>query len=108
MPRDGWAELYAWQVDRNSETPLIRQIYEQIRNVVMSGTLKPGTKLPSSRTLAKELGVARASVVAAFDQLLAESIISGKTGSGTYVCSDLPPQLERRAARAEKPSPLKP
>jgi len=65
MTLRGWADLYAWQLDRASRTPLTRQIYMQVRSAVLSGALRPGTRVPSSRAMASRLGVARASVVLA-------------------------------------------
>ncbi len=92
----GWAELYAWQVERGQATPLFRQLYLQIRSAILTLTLPPGTRLPSTRSLASRLQVARASVVSAYEQLLAEGYLEGKVGSGTYISSDLPERLERR------------
>ena len=85
MRSRGWAELYDWRLDRDSATPVFRQIYAQVRAAVLARTLGPGTRLPSSRALAVELGAARASVVAAYEQLLAEGYVFGRTGSGTSV-----------------------
>ena len=96
-PAPGWAELYAWQVERDNGTPIFRQLYLQIRAAILSLTLAPGTRLPSTRALASRLRVARASVVSAYEQLLAEGYLAGKVGSGTYISSDLPEPLERRA-----------
>ena len=59
----GWADLYAWRLERASGTPLSRQIYMQVRAAVLSGALRAGTRVPSSRVMAERLGVARASVV---------------------------------------------
>ena len=88
--RQSWAELYAFEVDRAGDAPVFRQIYLQLRSAILSGTLRPGTKLPSTRELAVQLGVSRSAVVAAFEQLLAEGYASGKKGAGTYIASDLP------------------
>jgi hypothetical protein len=49
MTLRGWADLYAWQLDRASRTPLTRQIYMLVRSAVLSGALGPGTRMPSSR-----------------------------------------------------------
>src|SRR5262245_21284586 len=89
-PTNGWADLYAWHVDRASDTPLFRQIYEAIRGAILSQTLRRGTKLPSTRELAARIGVSRASVVAAYEQLLDEGYISGRIGSGSYISFDPP------------------
>jgi GntR family transcriptional regulator/MocR family aminotransferase len=56
---------------------------------VLAGALTPGAKLPSSRAMSRRLKLARASVVAAYEQLLAEGYIEGRAGSGTYVSTDL-------------------
>src|SRR5262245_42642797 len=95
---NGWADLYAWHVDRASETPLFRQVYQAIRGAILSQTLRRGTKLPSTRELASRIGVSRASVVAAYEQLLDEGYISGRVGSGSYILFDPPEPLGRRAA----------
>src|SRR5271170_3627128 len=102
MAPPGWAELYGWQLDRATGTPLFRQIYLQVRAGVLTGVLAPGTKLPSTRAMASTLGAARASVVAAYELLLAEGYVAGRAGSGTFVSDDLSgrvvPVVRRRAA----------
>ena len=109
MATAGWADLYGWQVDRTNATPLFQQIYLQIRSAIVSRTLAPGLRLPSTRGLASRLQVARASVISAYEQLLAEGYIVGRARSGTFISSDLPasePQVPRRgiAAQATRPS----
>jgi GntR family transcriptional regulator / MocR family aminotransferase len=84
-----FAGLHDWHVARGRPTPLFRQIYLEIRSAILAQALKPGTRLPSTRELASQLSVSRSAVVAAFDQLIAEGYIGGKTGSGTYVAADL-------------------
>jgi len=107
MPKDeNWAELFACQVDHAEATPLFRQVYRQFRAAILARSLRPGAKLPSTRALASRLGIARASVVAAYELLLAEGYVSGKIGSGTYISSDLPePPVARRRSKPEKASP---
>jgi GntR family transcriptional regulator/MocR family aminotransferase len=78
------------EIDRAADAPMFRQIYLQLRSSILSGTLRPATKLPSTRELAAKLGVSRSAVVAAFEQLLAESYAFGKKGAGTYMASDIP------------------
>jgi GntR family transcriptional regulator/MocR family aminotransferase len=85
-----FAEVFPWQLARESATPLFRQIQAQIRAAVLSRALRPGTRLPSTRALASQLGVARSSVIAAYAELLVEGYLRGRVGSGTYVASDLP------------------
>src|ERR1044072_2109179 len=88
--RQSWAELYAFEVDRAADAPVFRQIYLRLRSAILSGTLRPGTKLPSTRELAVQLGVSRSAAVEAFEQLRAEGYASGRKGAGTYIASDLP------------------
>lgn len=100
-----WAEIYPWQAPEAGE-PVIRQLYDQVRGAIVAGALKPGGRLPSSRDFAARLGVARASVVAAYDLLLAEGYAVGRVGSGTYVSGDLSGVAELKptaAARAQPP-----
>lgn len=90
-----------------SGAPLYRQIYESVRRAILSGEFAPGRKLPSSRSLAKELTVSRITVVNAYDQLFAEGYLEGKTGAGTFVARELPDDLLQTGART-KPSAVKP
>jgi GntR family transcriptional regulator/MocR family aminotransferase len=104
-----WAEIYPWQAP-SASGPVIRQVYDQVRGAIHAGALKPGGRLPSSRDLAQRLGVARASVVAAYDLLLAEGYAEGRPGSGTYVCGDLSGVLDLKAPKpvADAPPPEPP
>jgi GntR family transcriptional regulator/MocR family aminotransferase len=81
-------------VDRAADTPVFRQIYLQLRSAILSGKLRPGAKLPSTRELSVQLGVSRSAVVSAFEQLLAEGYASGRKGAGTFIAADL--NLSRR------------
>ncbi|WUD73628.1 PLP-dependent aminotransferase family protein [Streptomyces sp. NBC_00510] len=58
---------------------------DALREAVRDGRLAPGTRLPSSRTLAKDLGVARNTVADAYGQLVAEGWLTARQGSGTRV-----------------------
>ncbi|HEY8559514.1 MAG TPA: PLP-dependent aminotransferase family protein [Pyrinomonadaceae bacterium] len=90
-----------------SALPLYRQIYENIRRAILSGKLVAGTRLPASRALASQFSVSRLTVVNAFEQLLAEGYLEGRTGAGTFVASKLPedllqiPDAEKKTAAAE-------
>lgn len=72
-------------LDRDSATPLIRQIYLAVRQQILEGRLAAHQKLPASRALASELGVSRNVVLNAFDQLIAEGYLETRLGAGTYV-----------------------
>ena len=78
------------RLDRESETPLYRQVYEGLRRAIIEGLIRPGQRLPSSRAFAEDLGVSRLSVLTAFDQLRHEGYLSGRVGSGTFVSAALP------------------
>jgi GntR family transcriptional regulator / MocR family aminotransferase len=65
--------------------PLRAQIEDQLRDAVRGGRLGPGTALPSSRALARELGVSRGVVVEAYAQLAAEGYLVARQGAPTRV-----------------------
>src|SRR2546427_12629197 len=71
--------------DKDSAVPLYRQIYEAIRRAILRGEFAARMRLPATRLLAEQLGVARMTVVNAYEQLFAEGYLEGKQGSGTYV-----------------------
>lgn len=104
--QQGWADLYAFRVDREDDAPLFRQIYAQMRAAILSRALPAGAKLPSSRDLATRLAVSRTAVVAAYEQLLAEGYATGRTGAGTYIATDLPePFAPARPKQKKRISP---
>lgn len=74
-------------LDRTRPEPLPAQLAAAVRALVTDGTLTTGDRLPSSRALAADLGVARAVVEQAYDQLLAEAWVVTRRGSGTFVAS---------------------
>lgn len=65
--------------------PLSGQIAQHIRQAISAGDLKAGDRIPASRKLARDLGVARGTVTVAIDLLVAEGILEPLAGSGTYV-----------------------
>lgn len=80
-------------IDRDDREAIQSQIARQIRSLVLNGRLKPQAKLPSTRALAEELHVARATVVEAYEQLLSEGYVETRSGSGTRVAPELPEAL---------------
>jgi GntR family transcriptional regulator/MocR family aminotransferase len=96
-------------LDRASLVPLHRQLYGQLRDVILAGRLPPGARLPASRLLAEEHGLSRNTVMAAYDQLFSEGFIEGRHGSGSYVSPEIPerrPQLPRLfSSRSVGPAP---
>src|SRR5438552_13874527 len=91
------------RLDRTAAEPLHQQLYCQIRDELRSGIFSDtSSRLPSSRALATDLGISRATVKLAFSKLHAEGYIRSKAGSGTFVADSLPetflkahPQIER-------------
>ncbi len=81
-----WLEL-----DADTGIPLRRQIYERIKTLILHGDLKAEEKLPSSRGLAKDLGIARQTVLDVYEQLLAEGYLAARPGSGTRVAQGIAP-----------------
>lgn len=80
------AELLLQYVDRQAPTVKLRvRVYLALRHAIMDRSLSPGTKLPSTRVLAGELGMGRNTVVRAYEQLLVEGYLEGRIGDGTYV-----------------------
>ncbi|MGV0353801.1 GntR family transcriptional regulator, partial [Corynebacterium confusum] len=71
--------------------PLPARITAELREQITHGVYRPNEKLPSTRALAHRLGVARGSVVTAYEQLIAEGYLVGQHGSGTRVHPDISP-----------------
>jgi GntR family transcriptional regulator / MocR family aminotransferase len=81
------------QIDRRSREPLHRQVYNAYRTAIIHQALRPKERVPSTRTLADELGVSRIPVLNAYAQLLAEGYFEARVGAGTVVSSTLPEQV---------------
>ena len=80
-------------VDRKAAKALHTQIYDAYRTAIVTGSLRPRQRIPSTRVLATELGVSRFPVLNAYAQLLAEGYFESRVGAGTVVSSLLPDQL---------------
>lgn len=90
-------------LDRSAGRPLYRQICDGFRAAIVEGRLRGGQRLPSTRTLAAELGISRIPVVGAFDQLVAEGYFESRVGSGTFVSSGLPDEARLRPRTVTHP-----
>jgi GntR family transcriptional regulator / MocR family aminotransferase len=86
-------------LDGSSARPLYCQLYNEVRAAILTGKLVAGSRLPSTRELATELGLSRTTVLNAFDQLIAEGYMEGHTGVGTYVTRSLPEDLLQIGAK---------
>src|SRR5262245_3602635 len=80
-------------LEESSSTPLYHQVYQRLRAAILLGQLSPGTRLPSTRQMANDLSVSRNTLMAAFDQLIAEGYVEGRVGAGTFVSPTLPEDL---------------
>ena len=78
-------------------------VFDRLRQGILAGTFARGVRLPATRSLATELGVARQTVVLAYERLAAEGYVQARTGSGTYVATDLPDTAPEPAATAPLP-----
>lgn len=89
--------------DKNSKTPMYRQIYLSIRRAIENGSLKKDTKLPSIRKLSAQLGISKTTVTGAYDQLCVEGYIKNKPQSGYYVAAQFEnaPKAADKTAKAE-------
>ncbi len=76
-------------LDKQSEQPLKRQLYVALREQMISGTLKAGTPLPSTRELAQVLNISRNTVCEAYAMLLAEGYLNCRQGAATVVADNL-------------------
>jgi GntR family transcriptional regulator/MocR family aminotransferase len=89
-PRKDGQELWRW-------------LYTELRSAIMDGRLKSGARLPSTRNLAAQYGIARATVVAAFQQLQDEGFVSSEVSAGTFVVPapgwELATPARRRSSR---------
>lgn len=75
------------QVDRDSDVPIYRQIVEQIRELIRTGTLPAGSRLPPVRRVAADLGLTRLTVYSAYSELQAQGLVESHVGRGTFVAS---------------------
>ena len=89
-----------------SQTPIYIQIYDYIKHEILKGTLLAGTRLPSHRNLALQLGVSRITVESAYQQLSAEGYVESKPKRGIFVVEVdvdvIPNQQQKRSYPLEK------
>jgi GntR family transcriptional regulator/MocR family aminotransferase len=90
---------------REEKTPAFRWLYGALRADILSGRLRPGSRLPATRDLAGQYGLSRGTVVSAFEELKSEGYLHGSRGSGTYVSSVLPEHLLQVAPERKQKLP---
>ncbi|WP_434451679.1 PLP-dependent aminotransferase family protein [Lentzea sp. E54] len=94
---ESWANL-DFHLDLSGPGGLRHRLTASLREAVRSARLPPGTRLPASRSLALDLGIARNTVAEAYAELVAEGWLTARQGSGTVVAQRVePPPLLKRA-----------
>lgn len=77
-------------LDTASGVPMYDQLAEWFRRAILDGQLRPGQRVPSTRSLAKELAISRVPVLSAYEQLFAEGYLETFIGAGTCVARSIP------------------
>jgi len=95
-------------LDRTAAEPLRAQLEGALRDAIRSGRLAAGERLPSSRTMAAELGLSRGLVLECFSQLQAEGFLTSRTGSATRVAAGALAPSQAPPGRASAPEPTGP
>lgn len=91
-------------LNKETNTPIYIQIYEQIRRKILSGELVPGYRLPPERKLAESLSVNRTTVLNAYRELKAAGLVGSQVGKGTIVLSN--PEEDPHVANASLHEPV--
>lgn len=91
-----------------SRTSQPSRVHAALRAAILGGRLAPGLRLPSSRSLAAQLGVQRNAVVVAYEHLLSDGLAEARTGSGTFVAAQVPARPPIREAVMALPPPEPP
>ena len=99
VKRAGGSLLLSIKIDRKSPQPVSTQLCVALRELILEGGFRAGERLPASRTLARELGVSRTTIIEVFDRLVSEGMVESHTGSGTFVSEVL------KASRPKPPQP---
>ena len=81
------------RIDRQNGKAVNRQIYQVIREAILSHLLPAGLQLPSSRELAQALSMSRNTVTYAYEQLIAEGYLETRAGAGTFITDTVPDQI---------------
>ncbi|PTL82409.1 PLP-dependent aminotransferase family protein [Vitiosangium sp. GDMCC 1.1324] len=90
-----------FHVTLSGSRDLARQIYEQFKQAILEGRLRPGEAIPPTRELAARLGVSRNTVTSSYERLFAEGFVSGRVGAGTFVRQEARSTAPARRAKTE-------
>ena len=88
-------------LDADGASPIYRQLYDWFLRAIVEGRLRPGQRVPSTRSLAAELKVSRIPVLTAYEQLFAEGYLETFKGTGTMVAASIP---EIEIAQSHRPN----
>src|SRR5580692_4693243 len=77
-------------LDSRGKSPIYRQLYDWLRTAIAEGRIRPGQRLPSTRSMALELQISRIPVFNAYEQLHSEGYLEAFVGSGTRVARTIP------------------
>ncbi|MEM5399100.1 MULTISPECIES: PLP-dependent aminotransferase family protein [Paraburkholderia] len=87
------SDWLAERLDRGSAQPVYRQLHKLLQQAILSRELPAGARVPSSRLLAAELGIARNTVTQVYEQLVLEGYVTSATGRGTFVADTSPDEI---------------
>ncbi|CAG4887557.1 MocR-like pyridoxine biosynthesis transcription factor PdxR [Paraburkholderia saeva] len=87
------SDWLAQRLDRGNGQPVYRQLHRLLQQAILSRELPAGSKVPSSRLLAAELGIARNTVTQVYEQLALEGYVTSATGRGTFVADSAPDEI---------------
>jgi len=93
----GGALIPTLGVDRSDAASLSMQLATRLREMILSGELPPGTRLPATRVLARDHGVSRTTAVTVYEQLASEGMVTSHVGAGTYVSEEVRPHAPEPA-----------
>lgn len=91
------------RLDRDSQVPLFRQVYAELRRRILAGALPEGFRLPPERRLADALRVTRGTILAAYRELKADGLVDAHVGRGTAVLA--PPRGREAEGPTTRPAP---
>jgi GntR family transcriptional regulator/MocR family aminotransferase len=92
-------------LDFRTRIPMYRQLYEWFRKSILNGQMRPGQRVPSTRSLANELNISRIPVLNAYEQLLAEGYVETFVGAGTCVAASIPDDAPRPRTNKSREGP---
>lgn len=97
------SDVSQWRPVRQADSTLVAQLADDVARRIDDQGLRPGTRLPSIRTMAEQAGVSRFTVVEAYDRLVARGLVQSRRGAGFFVRARREPPTG-----GEKPESLSP